>query len=123
MRVSNYKLLTNQPMNTNINSPPQQLDQIFGYSVQAEYTGSSINGTFKLQASSDPVPQANVTVVPAVPMNWTDITGSPFTVNSAGSYMWNVSDVEYNWVRLVYTDASSGSSNGVVSAIINCKGF
>lgn len=122
MRVYNTPLTLNTTvMNTTITSNGFSLYQIFGYSIQVVFTGTP-TGTFKLQASSDPVPQADPLY--PVPIHWTDITDSPYSVTAAGDYMWNVSDVQYNYVRLVYTDTSGGTSTAVItSARINAKGF
>lgn len=111
----------NTVMNATINSPALQTYQVFGYSVQVEFTGTP-TGAFKLQASTDAF-VANPTAA-QLPVNWTDIADSTFTVTAAGNVMWNVSDVQYNWVRVVYTDASSGASTAVISAsAANLKGF
>jgi len=120
MRSNNAPLVTNAVMNTTINSPAIQLDQIIGYAIQAVYTGTP-TGTLKLQASNDPVKLA-YDVNPQVPINWTDIADSDFTVTSAGIYTWNVTDVFYTFVRLVYLDSSGGTSTAVLNANINFKG-
>ena len=121
MRSNNAVLVTNAVMNTTITSPAVQLDQIIGYAIQAVYTGTP-TGTFKLQASNDPVKLA-YDVNPQTPTNWTDIANSSYSVSSAGIYTWNVTDVFYTFVRLVYTDGSSGTSTAVLNANINFKGI
>lgn len=99
------------------------LYQIFGYSIQVVYTGTP-TGTFKLQASDDPIPQnAMPTTGVYSATNFTDVPNSSQAVSAAGNVMWNISDVMYNYVRVVYTDGSSGSSTAVItSAICNLKG-
>lgn len=120
MKVYNIRFETNAPMNADINSGPLQLYEMFGYSIQIEWTGSP-TGAFKLQASSDPI-YKNAQVQP-VPVNWTDIADSTVTVSTSGNYMWNVFDVMYNYVRLVYTDGSGGVSNAILTqAEFNGKG-
>lgn len=111
----------NTVLNTTVNSVALGVPQMFGAAVQVEFTGTP-TGTFKLQASSDTW-TANPT--PAqLPVNWTDVANSTFTVSSAGNVMWNVSDIQYNWLRVVYTDSSGGVSTAVVSAsVANLKGF
>jgi hypothetical protein len=52
---------------------------------------------------------------PFTPTNWVDITNSPYAVSAAGNYMWNVFDTMYNWVRVVYTDSSGGTSTAVIT--------
>lgn len=122
MRVYNIPLqLTSTTLNTNITSQALQLYSMLGFSIQIVFTGTP-TGTLKLQGSSDPVPQADPNSL--VPTNWTDINNSSQAISAAGSFLWNVSDVQYNYVRLVYTDGSSGMSTAVVtSAIFNGKGF
>lgn len=119
MRAFSEILKTAQAMNASFNTAAIQTNQLFGYAVQAVFTGSSINGTIKLQGSCD---KALDGPIPSSPTNWTDITGSSVTINAAGSELYNVSDVMYNWVRFVYTDGSSGSSNGVMTVTISGKG-
>lgn len=121
MKIYNIQFATDVDMNADITSDPLQLYEMFGYSIQVEFTGTP-TGAFKLQASSDPI-YKNAQVPPA-PTNWSDITDSDYTVSAAGNYMWNVSDVMYNYVRLVYTDASSGMSDAVLTVgTFNGKGM
>jgi len=94
------------------------LDSIWGYSIQAVWTGTP-NGTIKLQASSDPINQANQV---NSPINWTDIANSAQVITAAGNFMWNITSTSYNYVQLVYLDASSGSSTAVLNANFNAKG-
>jgi hypothetical protein len=115
MKHYNIPLATDVTLNTNINSANMQLLQIYGYCIQAVITGTP-NGTFKLQASCDPFNNQGLVT------NWTDITSSSYTATTAGSYMWNVSDSMYNWVRLVFTDASGGTSTATLKAVLNAKG-
>lgn len=111
-------------MNATINSTAIPLYQMYGYSIQLVFTGTP-TGSFKLQGSADPVPQAgspSITAQP-VPTNWTDIANSSNMVAAAGSVMYNVSEVMYNYVRVVYTDTSSGSSTAVITvSTFNGKG-
>ena len=108
-------------MNATIDSIALGVPQMFGAAVQIEFTGTP-TGNFKLQASADPW-VANPTAA-QVPTNWTDVADSTFTVSAAGNVMWNISDIEYNWLRVVYSDTSSGMSTAVISnADANLKGF
>lgn len=114
-------------MNATINSAPLQLWNVVIYSIQIFFTGTP-GGNFKLQASNDPAAQAistgNFTSVITVPTNWSDVVSSTFTVSAAGNVMWTVADPGYNWVRVVYTDTSSGSSTAIItSSTANGKGF
>ena len=115
-------------MNTTLNSQALQLENMFGYAIQIVFTGTP-TGTFKLQSSCDPVTKANKVfgangAVVYTPTNWTDIANSSFTVAAAGNVEWNVTDVGYNYVRVVYTDGSSGGSTAIVTvAQFNGKGM
>ena len=120
MNVANIPMVTNALMNTTIRSPAIPLPNIYGYAVQAVYTGTP-TGTLTLECSADAFKYAN-DAQPQVPVNWDTITDSPFTVTSAGIYVWNVTGCFYNFVRLVYTDASGGTSTARLTAVINVKG-
>ena len=96
------------------------------YTIAAIITGTP-SGTLKIQASNDPETndtQTNSTgLAPAVgPVNWVDIADSSFAVASAGETMWNVRYIGYNYVRVVYTDASGGTSIATMNVIYNGKG-
>lgn len=97
-----------------------QLENMFGYAIQIEWL-SDANGAFKLQASTD---DNEVSSHQGTwPINWTDIPDSTATITVDGSVFYNVTDVMYNWVRIVYTDASGGASTAVITtATFNGKG-
>lgn len=87
-----------------------------GMNIQAVITGSSgpVVGTLKLQASDDDTTDiAGVT-------NWTDITGSSFSVSGNGSFMWEYDNPNFQHVKLVYT---SSSGSGTLNARIKYKGY
>jgi hypothetical protein len=96
------------------------LPDIIGYAVQAVYTGTP-NGTIKLQASVDPFKYV-VNGGLQAPTHWADIPSSSITLNAAGVYIWNITDVYYTFVRVVYTDASGGTSTAVLNVNICTKG-
>lgn len=109
-------------MNTTINSTPCQLKNMFGDSIEVVFTGTP-TGSFKLQASNDPNDQIDPTTFLPGPVNWTDVAGSSQSVAAAGNVMWNVTDVMYNFVRVVYTDTSSGASTATITvSTFNGKG-
>lgn len=117
----------NTVMNSTINSLAMQLENMFGFAIQIIFTGTP-TGSFKLQSSCDPVPkqsgvvQANGVILYA-PVNWTDIANSTFAVAAAGNVEWNFNGSFYNYVRVVYSDTSGGSSTAVItSAVFNGKG-
>lgn len=120
MRIALVPLVSAQVLNASFFSKPQQLNMIFGYSIQAVITGTP-TGSVRLQASNDQFVEIEPGNNP--PIVWTDISGSTFTVTAAGNEMWNVSDVGYTWVRIAYTDTSGGTSAAVMNANVNIKGF
>ena len=123
MRVYNKPVIipANTIMNTTINSQALELLNMYGYSIQVVFTGTP-TGTFKLQASSDPV--NGVSSGLNTPVNWTDVANSSQSITAAGNYMWNVFDVMYNWVRLVYQDTSGGTSTAIITVSqFNGKGI
>jgi hypothetical protein len=127
MRTFNKQIASGVVLDQNRNGDYIQLKNIYMYSLNAIVTGVP-TGTIKLQASNDPETndtQYNVTAQqpPAVgPSNWVDIADSSFNLTSAGSTMWNVSEVAYNYVRVVYIDTSGGTSTAEMKIIFNGKG-
>ena len=108
-----------QRMNATIHSTGFQVNHLYAFSIQAEYTGTP-TGTLYLECSCDPVPQGAVTNSPQ-PTNWTTVATSPIVVEAAGNYVWNCWAVGYTWVRLSYTDSSGGTSTAMLTATFNGK--
>lgn len=115
-------------MNTDLASAPQQVYNAFILCVQLVWTGTP-TGTFKLQGSCDPaysgIPTSGSSGLNANPVNWSDL-GTPYTtaVSSAGNAIYNYPYPGFNWVRVVYTDGSSGMATSVVTvSTCNIKGF
>lgn len=120
MRVYNKKIASAQVLNADWQSQAQQLQQMSGYAIQVEINGTP-TGAFKLQSSNDPY--LNMLPADQQPTNWTDIANSSFSVSASGSVFWNVSSVYYNWVRVVFTDGSSGTSTATATGTLNAKGM
>lgn len=122
MKVYNKPLSLNlAAMNTDLTSVAMQLYNMVGFAIQLEITGTP-TGSFKLQASCDSVVQADL--MAQAPMNWTDIPSSSTAITASGSIMWNVIEPMYNFVRVLYTDASGGSSDAIIAvATFNGKGI
>lgn len=108
--------LSGTDMTVNVTSNPVNLISIYAYSVQVVWSsGSAPVGTFKLQASDDPVDAGGT------PTNYTDVTSSSTPISGTpGSVLFDVTECSYRWVRLVYT-ATSGSAT-ITSAVMNLKG-
>lgn len=133
MRTFNKTVATAVPLNANYNSPYVQLKSIYTYAMAFIVTGTP-TGSVKLQASNDPEtndtqvsvsydPGQSPTNPPSVaPVNWVDIANSTFALSSSGETMWNVNFVGYNYVRVVYLDASGGTSAATVNIVFNGKG-
>ncbi len=129
MKTANRLIVAAQPLNVSYKSPYQQLKQIYTYSISATITGTP-NGTIAIQASAAPETNDTQTnsgnnLAPAVPPpdgSFVTIADSTFSVTTAGTSFWNVIGVGYNYVRVIYTDLSSGSSTATMSITANIKG-
>jgi len=100
-----------------------------GYFIQIEWTGTP-NGQFYLEASGDKYKDGilDVSQISAdapfftkklveAPTHASIISGSQYSVVSAGLNAWNVSSARYNWVRLSYTDNSGGASTAQLNFV------
>lgn len=110
MRVANEDLLkgaASASLSADWASPPVWLGHIANYAIQLVFS-SNPNGTFKLQASCDPVQQPTPTesTQTAKVVNWTDISNSSQVITASGNHMWAVENAGYNWVRVVFTRTS-----------------
>src|ERR1035437_7634471 len=108
MNIANIPIVPTpgHALSASFNSTYQQVANIFGYCIQAVITGTP-TGSIKIQMSNDPYQNIFPNDLP--PVNWTDIANSIFAVTAAGNVAWNVMNPNYNWVRIVYTDTSSGA--------------
>lgn len=123
MRTFNNQVSTAVPLNASSNGVAIPLKNIFMFALAANITGTP-TGTIKLQVSNDPetndtMPSANPQPTPT---HWVDLANSSFSLSAAGETMWNVQYVGYNYVRVVYTDGSSGSSTATMTIVMNGKG-
>ena len=116
MRFNPVQILTNGDMSADVASYGIDLNQHVLYSIQAVYTGTP-TGTLKLQISNDIVKVGIGNDQAANVVNWTDYTNSPvFLTGTSGDFVWNVFDVGYRWVRLVYVhSAGTGTINATFS--------
>jgi len=102
-------------------SKPIYLGHIAQCAIQAIFTGTP-DGSFKLQCSNDPGhPNAQARSEQyADVVNWTDIAGSTQLITAAGDLTYNIENIGYLWVRIVWTfTASTGS---LTSCRCNGKG-
>jgi ABC-type phosphate transport system substrate-binding protein len=105
MKFTNEKITSAQSMGASFTSESVLIDQIYGFSMQAVFTGSPV-GTFKLQASNDNINAK----FPQDVTNWTDIADSSEAISDAGGITWNFNGAFYRWVRVVYTRSSGSGS-------------
>ena len=119
MRVFNETLTSNTLLNADNFSVAVPLKSIFMYSLVATVSGVP-TGVFTLEASNDPETNTSVPLPP--PANWVKIEGSDVTQTTQGRIFWNVHEVAYNYVRLVFKDASGGASTAKMSVVFNGKG-
>ena len=113
-------------MSASFNGDALGLDSMEGYSIGLTWTetAGSVAGILKLQASDNafldnPGWPQSVNINPNA--TWTDITGTAATLTTGpGTQFWNVSDVYYRAVRVVWT-RTSGS--GAYVAELFAKGI
>jgi hypothetical protein len=113
------------PTSGTINSIGIEVNQLYAWSIQAEWTGTP-TGAFTIQVSNDILPLAPSTSNPVGPnpaanvVNWSTYTGSAVvTSGSSGNWMWISQLGPYKWVRLSYTGTSG---TGTVTANFFAKG-
>lgn len=120
MRYAPIQIVSAQSMAVAITSETIPLNQVFGYSVQANYaTSGTLGGTLALQASDDHQEDNEKNVTRAG--NWVTIEDSPVVLTGAGSFIWNVMNPNYLWFRLIYTP--TGGDSGTLNAFATTKGF
>lgn len=85
-------------------------------------TSDAVNGAFKVQASNDmPV---GVAINAFVPTNWNDITSATVTLSGTGLVgLIPSQELSYAYLRIVFTDASGGTSAGSYSINMSSIGF
>lgn len=123
MRIHNEDLLDDTgPLDLSVaqDLKPVWLGHIMHYSIQLAFSGTPA-GTFKLQASNDAGRINAADSDNQAPIShWTDIADSSITVAAAGDCLWQVENVGYNWVRVVWTP--SAGTGSLTSARANVKG-
>lgn len=104
--------ITGVSTGANQNSIPQWTDQIVRTSFQTITTGTCA-GTIQIQISDDK--SVGLPANQFVPTNWSNL-GTPTTVTIAGVYNTGYLECSYEYMRLVWTDTSSGTNTGTVQA-------
>lgn len=112
MRANNNLILSALPASANQVSNPQWSDNIVRASFQFLATDSSAAGTLQAQGSNDHA--VGLPPNQFVPANWNNI-GSPVTVAGKGPYLIPAIECSYEYLRVTYTDTSSGMAIGTIS--------
>lgn len=128
MKSTPVKIFVNQSLGASASSAGLYLDQVFGLSFVATWTGVSAAGTIKVQVSNDQVSPAGYSYMNAAGLydpaqnvvNWYDYAGTVQTIAGAGSFFWNMSTPGYIWAKLLFT-YSSGT--GTINANACIKGW
>jgi len=86
-------------------------DQLVTASFQAVFGDATAAGTVQVQASNDVSNQAQN----FVPTNWSNIPNASATIASGASALITINVLSYNYIRVIYTSVSGGSSTIVVT--------
>lgn len=106
----NISLISDGDGSGNLTSSSINVDLISVAGIQLIVSSAStLNATAKIQASCDA----------SSPTNWTDISGTSTNLTADGGSLWNLSDLGYTWIRLVYT-RTGGSAT--INARMQIKG-
>lgn len=112
MRPNNNALLSAVAASANQASVAQWAWDIIRASFQLTATGTAA-GAIQVQASNDKA--VGLPPNQFQPTNWSNV-GAPVTVAGAGAYITPVVECSYEYLRIIYTDSSSGSATGTLSA-------
>lgn len=117
--MRNAPVVQTLPNTEDQNFPAIPTNQVYAVSVLATQGDSTAAGTVKLQASND-VPEAGQ-LATFSPTNWVDIADATATVTSGGAVLIPMTQICYQWIRVVWTASVDGTSN--MTASINVQGF
>ena len=102
--TDNFEAITAGAIDGTLNSSPIYAQGILYASVQA-VSGGTINGTLKLYGSNDRGTQTPGLGTPSV-SNWVEVGTVAVTATGAGL---DVADFSYRWLKVNWTDSSSGA--------------
>ncbi len=112
MRPNNVLVMNALATSASRNSSAIWSEFLVRASFQAVVTGSSSAGTLQMQGSNDYPGEKQGTLF--TPTNWSNV-GSAVTVSAPGVFLIPSTECSYEYIRVTYTDTSSGSGNGVIS--------
>jgi hypothetical protein len=109
MRVASDSLFTAEAVASQTKvTETVSLDHLYAYAVWASWSGTTIAGSIKLQASIDGT-------------NWNDVADSSQTISAASTYLWNITEVAYPNFRVSVT---ADNANVITTTVkFYAKGF
>lgn len=104
MKIAHKKLLTESDMSdATISTEAILIDQIYGMSFQAVYTGSPV-GSLIVELSNDITSEGESVT------NWTECSDTEVSISAAGNSLINYDGVHAKWARVTYTKTSGTGS-------------
>lgn len=116
MRFLNEKVLDAVIVSADRTTAAIDASQLYAASIQAVIPSGTATGTLTIQFSND-------APGPAAPANWSTITGASVAVGAAGTFIIVKTDLCYRWIRVKYTDGSSGAATGALTVMLQAQGF
>lgn len=101
-----------------VNGNAIDANQLISGSFHAVFGDATAVGTVKIQASNDVAPiqyTGSNGVGPFTPSNWADIPSASASVTGGASVIISLAQMNYRWVRAVYTHTAGGSSTVIVN--------
>jgi hypothetical protein len=96
---------------TSHNGSAFETQQVYSASFCPVFNDTSAAGTLKVQGSNDAPVGANTQFTPT---NWNDIPSATSTIASGAGPAIVVSTIPFQYIRVVYTANSGGSSGGTL---------
>lgn len=109
MRADRILIASSKSLGANYTSPAVNLEYIYGYSVQAIWTGSPV-GHIALQMSLDYRPANPSLNLAEVAGTWDEIDGSSADTTGINSFSWNVNTANYPFFRVKFTWTSGSGT-------------
>jgi hypothetical protein len=109
-----YRTDTVASLATSSNGEGYKVERMIGASFQAIWVdGGALSGTFKLQGSNNAFVD-NPTAPENANASWDDVPGSTVTITGTNHDIVNVSDIQYQALRWVYTATAGAGSMRVI---------